>query len=301
MLCAGRVTGGAAGWQTQPMAWPEFPILKKRLMSYSMADLTNRDKRAFESVLGMAGGYVLNFSNRTFDEFVRDAVGINIYDDRFAEHGTSKATRLRAFWAVETNDVVARLMQELVDFAIEDGFGAADEAVLRACREAIARLRASASVHAAEALGSDDAGRDFDLVAREVRAAISESNLAAGLDRLHTYVTKYLRRVCEGRGISVGRDKPLHSLFGEYVKALQRSGEIESEMGARILKGAISVLDGFSAVRNDQSLAHDNPLLSHAESLLIFDYVASTIRFVRTMEGRRVSRAGAPAPDDIPF
>jgi hypothetical protein len=41
-----------------------------------MADLTNIEKRQFEKLLGMSGGYVLNFSNRTFDEFVTDSTGM---------------------------------------------------------------------------------------------------------------------------------------------------------------------------------------------------------------------------------
>ncbi len=36
-----------------------------------MADLTSPEKRAFER-LGMSGGYVLDFSNRTFSDFVMD-------------------------------------------------------------------------------------------------------------------------------------------------------------------------------------------------------------------------------------
>jgi hypothetical protein len=38
-----------------------------------MADLTPQEKRAFERVLAMGDGYVLNFSNRTFEEFVTDS------------------------------------------------------------------------------------------------------------------------------------------------------------------------------------------------------------------------------------
>jgi len=55
-------------------------------------------------------------------------------------------------------------------------------------------------------------------------------------------------------------------------------------MTARILKSAISVLEAFNDVRNNQSLAHDNPILNYDESLLIFNHVASSVRFIRTLE-----------------
>ena len=62
-----------------------------------MSDLTNVEKRKFERLLEMGGGYVLNFSNRTFEEFVTDATGRNIYDSRYEYGSGSKANRLRGF------------------------------------------------------------------------------------------------------------------------------------------------------------------------------------------------------------
>lgn len=43
-----------------------------------MADLSLIEKRKLERALGMGSGYVLNFSNKTFKEFFRDAVRIEI-------------------------------------------------------------------------------------------------------------------------------------------------------------------------------------------------------------------------------
>ena len=107
---------------------------------------------------------------------------------------------------------------------------------------------------------------------------------APALDRLHTFITKLVRTFSERRGIAVDRDKPLHSIFGEYVKALRAAGLIESDMTERILKSSISIMEAFSWVRNDTSLAHDNPTLNYDESPLIFNHVCSSIRFIRALE-----------------
>lgn len=77
-------------------------------------------------------------------------------------------------------------------------------------------------------------------------------------------------------------------------------------MTARILKSAISVLEAFNDVRNNQSLAHDNPILNYDESLLIFNHVASSVRFIRTREERLKRQqlreeVAASNEDDIPF
>ena len=46
-----------------------------------MANLTRFEKLNFEKLFGMGSGYVLDFSNRTFEEFIADSVGRNIFDD----------------------------------------------------------------------------------------------------------------------------------------------------------------------------------------------------------------------------
>jgi hypothetical protein len=108
----------------------------------------------------------------------------------------------------------------------------------------------------------------------------------------------------------VTRDQPLHSLIGEYIKKLRELGHIESDMTLRILKTSISNLEAFNDVRNNQRLAHDNPILNYDEALLIFNNFASSIRFLRNLEERieRGKKAAAPAvdewinsDDDVPF
>lgn len=91
---------------------------------------------------------------------------------------------------------------------------------------------------------------------------------------------------CEPHGITISRGKPLHSVFGEYVRALRESGHLESVMTDRILRSSISVLEAFNDVRNNKSLAHDNPILNYDESLLVFNHEASSIRFIKSLESR---------------
>ena len=63
-----------------------------------MSGLTHIEKQKLERELGMAGGYVLSFSNRTFETFFREVVGVHIFDGRFDLGSGSKANRMRRFW-----------------------------------------------------------------------------------------------------------------------------------------------------------------------------------------------------------
>ena len=63
-----------------------------------MSSLKMAERQLLEQHFGMASGYVLNFSDRTFGEFVREAVGREIHDAKYMAGGTSKANKLRTFW-----------------------------------------------------------------------------------------------------------------------------------------------------------------------------------------------------------
>jgi abortive infection Abi-like protein len=252
-----------------------------------MSTLTNIEKRKLERILGMSTGYVLDFSNRTFFEFVTDSTSRDIYDARYDGFGSSKANRLRGFWATEGNHNVGKLLDDLLDYARDIGSVAPrDEVLLADCRRIAARLLRESPVPELDALESITSERDFETIAKAIRDAIDKNQPEAGLDRLHTLVIKYVRSLCLARGLTVGRDKPLHSLFGEYVGALRKSGLIESAMTERILRVNISVMEAFNEVRNDQSLAHDNPILNYEEALLIFNHVTALVRFLRGLENR---------------
>jgi hypothetical protein len=86
-----------------------------------MADLTPQEKRDFERVLGMGDGYVLNFSNRTFEEFVLDSTGRLIYDAKYSYGSGSKANRLCGFWREESNPVAGKLLGDLLGYAAANG------------------------------------------------------------------------------------------------------------------------------------------------------------------------------------
>lgn len=79
-----------------------------------MAEISLSDKLKLEKIFEMESGYVLNFSNRAFSSFFDGIAGINIDDIKYQKYGTSKANRLRAFWEIENNEIVARITQEML-------------------------------------------------------------------------------------------------------------------------------------------------------------------------------------------
>ena len=62
------------------------------------------------------GGYVLDFTDRTFAEFFREN-GINIEEEKYHFNGRSKMKRLRAFWEIEPDNIVGAVLHSLLEYA----------------------------------------------------------------------------------------------------------------------------------------------------------------------------------------
>ncbi|WP_236709832.1 abortive infection family protein [Legionella pneumophila] len=136
---------------------------------------------------------------------------------------------------------------------------------------------------------TDDA--DFNVVAQQVRDVIQKNQPEAGLDRLHTFFNKFIRIICEPYGIEIINK----------TKALRPAGCIEPEMTERILKSSISIIESFNYVRNDKSLAHDNPILNYEESILIFNHISAVVRFIKSIEHKVKIKQRELINEDLPF
>lgn len=107
-----------------------------------MSSLTDTEKRYFESLLGMSGGYVLDYTDQTFAEFFKRH-RVAIHDQKYQTYGSSKAKKLRSFWEQEPDALVGKVLSELIDasYAIGTLSGQQpDSVVLAKARGIAARL-----------------------------------------------------------------------------------------------------------------------------------------------------------------
>lgn len=80
-----------------------------------MSSLTAAESFYFEDILDMSGGYVLDFTDPTYGEFFR-SYGIDIHgNQKYRINGKSKAKKMRAFWAQDPDELVARVLGDLLD------------------------------------------------------------------------------------------------------------------------------------------------------------------------------------------
>jgi len=81
-----------------------------------MANLTTIEKTILEKLFQMSGGYVLNFSDRTMEEFFRDDVGIKIFSQKYDYASGSKANRIRGLWLKSDDKTVGKSVLKLLEY-----------------------------------------------------------------------------------------------------------------------------------------------------------------------------------------
>lgn len=78
-----------------------------------MANFKSTEMRFLDAIFDMGGGYVLDFSNRTMDEFFMEELEIDISHEMFSKDGTSKARRVRCLLQNADHSTVIRVLEAL--------------------------------------------------------------------------------------------------------------------------------------------------------------------------------------------
>ena len=176
-----------------------------------------------------------------------------------------------------------------------------DENLYKECVKIAERLKQESIVEHIDAIQPNVEDRDFNLLAKAIRESIEKNEPEAALDRLHTFTFRYLRELCDKHQISYEKTDSLNSVFGKYIKFLIDNRHIESAMSEKILKYSINVIEAFNDIRNNKSFAHDNPVLNYQESVLIFNNVSNSIKFIESIEGRIKKIKEEEGFNDLPF
>jgi hypothetical protein len=278
-----------------------------------MAELSRLDKIKLERVFDMEGGYVLDFSNRTFEEFFLEKYEIEIYNEKYEnEYSGSKANRIREFWKKENNYIVGKSIIEILDYSKAIGYSyhhpteIINDELIEQCYKIGYRLRDEIGVAEIDAIKPIEDTRNYKLLSESIKNHILKDQPEAGLDRLHTYLVSYIRSLCEKHEIGYEKKESLNAFFGKYVKNLVKLEKIESEMTIKILKFSISILDSFNYIRNNKSLAHDNERIAdYSESILIFNNINSLVKFIQVIEEKFDNEQKNNEPisevEDLPF
>ena len=273
-----------------------------------MTELNYSETRALDNALEMGSGWVLDFSDRTMREFFHDEFRIEIYQNKYGFNGTSKAKHIRAFVKVEDDYVVARVLRRLWEHreTIAHLMGVDNiERIKRNFFDLLTRIEGGAVAPRTDVIEQFTKDETLEEIIASIGRDIDAQKPVAALDRLHTYCMKRFGHLLDTHGIAWDKAEPLHARYGKYVKALEAKHPL-TDISRQIIKGAIGIFDKFNYVRNNQSMAHDNELISNAEAHFIFDSIGNVLRFIKRIDAPpvpkpRVFGRMSVNDDDIPF
>lgn len=250
-----------------------------------MADLKNSDIHIIDRAFQADAGYCLNFDNRTFRTFFEENFRLDIDDAKYQTNGSSKMNRLRTFCKVEDGIVVGNVLRGLLKYrSTQTHLQPLVASVEQSVHELISKVEGNSSIAKTDAIVSFERSETLGELIASIERDILADKPQVALDRLHTYCQKKFAFLIEKKtGTTCDRDQPLNSRYGMYVKIVVESANI-SAMSKQILKSFNLVLEKFNFVRNNQSAAHDNVLLSKAEARFIFDSISAILRFIQTTE-----------------
>jgi len=81
-----------------------------------MSNIHSIDMLLLDDIFEMHGGYVLEFSDRTFAQFFAEELNIDIDDPSYSKNGTSKAKRLRYFLQSVDKETVVKTLNALWEY-----------------------------------------------------------------------------------------------------------------------------------------------------------------------------------------
>ncbi|WP_102694002.1 abortive infection family protein [Rummeliibacillus pycnus] len=250
------------------------------------------DRIWFEKLFKMNTGYVLNFSNASFQQFVLTSTGRDILSDEYSNYGTSKANRLRSFWDKEDESVVYNLLKDLVRYwkeckdAYEIEITSEEEKDYQKCLSILESFTGSISYEKLDKLYVDvlNISKSMPKLVTDIKENMKNNKPELALDRLHTFSMQYFRSLCKKHNIGYVRDDALHTIFKNYREYIEQLKVIDSTMTIQILKSTTNLLNEYNKVRNHESFAHPNEVLNTIESKLICDNMVNIIKFCDQLE-----------------
>ena len=158
-----------------------------------MSSLTDIEKRYFEKMFDMGGGYVLDFTDAAFGEFFQRH-NVDIHGRNYKTVGTSKAKKLRAFWGSEPDQLVGAVLSEMLESYEADcelNGKDIDKALLAKARGIISRMTGRPIVANSATPESEFLNREFAIpnvqklpldaqVVSIVEARLKEARVALG-------------------------------------------------------------------------------------------------------------------------
>lgn len=258
------------------------------------------EKQTICRLFGITDGFIFKFwcdngnHNKSITkDLILESCGINIFENEEYKN-LSQQKCVQKIWDECSPQVVAKLLKSLSEyFCFKMGtnwWSDEDNYDYQQVQKIIERLESLPSVE----LPKEDNIKNLKILFEDIELNIKNDKPELVIDRLHTFTTEYLRNLCHTHNINTvddkGKEYPLHSLVGMLKKWYVDNNYFDSEFAVVAIQNSINLFDKYNSLRNDNSAAHPNNLLSKAEAEYAVRIIANTLTFIDKCEKSKVEK-----------
>lgn len=240
-------------------------------------------------------GYVLDFNNSSFKNFVLESVKEDIFDEKYDGFGGSKGNRLRGFWKNANTDKAIKLSLDLLDYwdSITNEREESDLKSYKICKsyfEKISNLGCElVKVSIDSKLDSKILTHKF--ISEQVHKAnkkIEEGDFSGAITNSRTLIEQVLKELSFRFELEINNSGDLQKLYKIVASRMNlKITEGSSENIKQILSGFLNIINGIAPLRNLASDAHArvfDPKKHHAKlavnsSLTICDFLLDSYEY----------------------
>jgi hypothetical protein len=231
--------------------------------------------RLVEDYIGTDSGYLIGFSYSTHDTFYHRYCDLEV--DVAAYRARERTTR-RAFIAI-LSDAKPRDQAKIIRGVFEmipppeDGTDDAARKRLALHRQLLGvavRLEADGQVETPEIAETSEVV--FEAL-RDAEVLLKTRSPKSAVDRAHTALHGYLKKLCSDRGAVVAGDDPSLTVVFKVIREQfpKFSATIPHDAEAKRVFGSMATaLDSLNTIRNRGTLAHPNELLLDAPEAMLY-------------------------------
>ncbi len=229
-------------------------------------------------------GYVWDFNDTTFQEFIQGCTGCDINSEKYKENGTSKEKRLRQFLIVEENSRVILLLEELLDYGVRRNF------LLKTYIPQINKIIKELKKYEKTIQIKDSTiknKKEEELLLKEIKEKISRYQYEFAIDRLHTLLKYKYEDIFKSINREI-KGKTLDSMAGELNNILRQNEVFKEKTTFSILSATKKIMKDFDDARNNKTYAHANSIMEKNEAEFLCIYMIDYYNFINKIDFTKI-------------
>lgn len=230
-------------------------------------------------------GYVWDFNDITFQEFVQGCTGCNINEKKYKEKGTSKEKRLRQFLMIEENSRVILLLEELLDYGSRRNLLLKTHIQkLNIIIKGLKKYERTIQIND----GTIKNRKEEEILLKEIKEKISKSQYEFAIDRLHTLFKYKYEAIFKSINKKMN-GTTLDSITGELNNILRENKMFKEKTTFSILSATKRIMKDFDDARNHKTYAHANTIMEKNEAEFLCTYMIDYYNFINKIDFSKIN------------